>query len=131
MNNLKSVWGKVAEKLESGNLENLDISKIPDKWDELSIGGTSVSLKFALKHLLEASQFQDSNKLMKEVSNLHSQVQEKTIAIKKLESKHNNQPSLGDSETGLVDRTVFFLWPYVLVLMLGLKLARTNYIGDI
>lgn len=124
-------WSDLAKKLESYNLESSDISKIPGLGSTVEIGGTKIFFKFVLQLLIEASQTQDSIKLKEKEDELNFRLQKAKNEIKVLESKHITPRSMDELKPDLIDRAVLFLWPYVLVLMLGLKLARTDYLGDI
>lgn len=125
---LEEKWNALAGALESGELSKIKMTDFAKESAMVAIGDAEVLMRFALSSVLEVSLNPGSGQSKLFKANLISDKFQIEEDIRKLESQHVTPPSLAESKPGLSDITVFYAWPYLLVLLLGLKLARVRYI---
>ncbi len=125
---LEEKWNALAGALESSELSKIKMGDFAKGSATVAVGNAKVLMRFALSSVLEVSLNPDSGKSKRFQAKLVSDKFQIEEDLRKIESQHATPPSLAESKPGLADITVFYAWPYLLVLLLGLKLARVRYI---
>jgi len=121
----EEVWIRLSKLQRVGELSNFSANELKGRGETVTIGGVRLLISNVVSDLVLS--LSNPAGLDERRADVVGKVAQKTQALQDLRMRYEEPERIGDASHPVSSVFILNLWPYVLISLLGLKIARVKY----